>query len=138
MLTLTRASSNSILFADRPVRAAGHALTARLRDEWSYGDSFGKDPPNATVAVLSKDGSTVKGAVVVLKTPELDGDKLTFDVQLPEGSLAGADGPTSVFTDIIGLPFTRLLVAGLSRRNASRAVGAAYGARLPPPPFYKL
>jgi hypothetical protein len=29
-LTLTGVSANSIMFADRPVRAAGHALTAHL------------------------------------------------------------------------------------------------------------
>jgi hypothetical protein len=38
----------------------------------------------------------------------LDGDKLTFDVRVLEGDLAGADGPASVFVDIIGLPFTPL------------------------------
>jgi hypothetical protein len=54
-LTLTGVAPNSIIFADRPVRAAGHALTAHLIEEWATGDdSFGKDPPNATVSVFSK------------------------------------------------------------------------------------
>jgi hypothetical protein len=47
-------------------------------------DSFGKDPPNATVSALGKDASTIRDAVVVLKSPKLDGDKLTFDVQVPK------------------------------------------------------
>jgi hypothetical protein len=47
-LTLTGIGPNSIVFADRPVRAAGHLLTAHLLEEWSAG-SFAKDPPNATV-----------------------------------------------------------------------------------------
>jgi hypothetical protein len=47
-LTLTGVSSNSIVFADRPVRAAGHVLTAHFIKEWDVGnDSFAKDPPNA-------------------------------------------------------------------------------------------
>jgi hypothetical protein len=70
-LTLNGVSSNSIVFADRPVRAAGHALTSHLLEEWTPnpdgGDDFAKDPPNATVSVLSKDGSKVADAVVVLK-----------------------------------------------------------------------
>jgi hypothetical protein len=135
-LTLTGVSSNSIIFADRPVRAAGHALTSHLIEEWASGDdSFGKDPPNATVSVFNKEASSVKDAVVVLKNPKLDGDKLTFAVQVLEGDLTGGDGPASVFIDIIGLPFTPLSFAGVARRTAYRsaiyagAVGAAaYGA----------
>ena len=123
-LTLTGVSANSIMFADRPVRAAGHALTAHLLEEWNGSDSFGKDPPNATVSVLSKDGLSVRDAVVVLKSPKMDGDSLTFDVQVLEGSLAGADGPASVFIDIIGLPFTPFSFAGAARRTAYR--GAWY------------
>jgi|HubBroStandDraft_6_1064221.scaffolds.fasta_scaffold72551_4 hypothetical protein len=145
-LTLTGVSPNSITFADRPTRAAGHLLTQHLLEEWTVG-SFAKDAPNATVSVLSKDGASVRDAVVELKDPHLDGDRLTFDVRVLEGDLAGADGPASVFVDIIGLPFTPLSFAGVARRTARRAywygaasAGAAaaygypyYGA---PPPYY--
>jgi hypothetical protein len=131
-LTLTGVSPNSIIFADRPVRAAGHALTTHLLEEWATGDdSFGKDPPNATISVFSKDASSVKDAVVVLKSPKLDGDKLIFNVQVLEGDLTGGDGPASVFIDIIGLPFTPLSFAGVARRTAYRSAvyaGAAAAA----------
>ena len=126
-LTLVGVAPNSIVFADRPVRSAGHVLTAHLLEEWATGsDSFAKDPPNATVSVFSKDGSGIRDAVVVLKTPKLQGDRLTFDVQVLEGDLAGADGPASVFIDIIGMPWTPLSFAGVARRTAARA--AWYGA----------
>jgi hypothetical protein len=50
-LTLTGVAPNSIVFADRPVRAAGHPLTTHLFEEWSPGnesdESFTKDPPGA-------------------------------------------------------------------------------------------
>ena len=39
----------SIVFADRPVRAAGHLPTEALLEEWTTGD-FAKDAPNATVS----------------------------------------------------------------------------------------
>jgi hypothetical protein len=129
-LTLTGISPNSIVFADRPVRAAGHDLTVHLLEEWAGNDSFAKDPPNATVSVLGKDGSN-KDVVVVLKSPKMDGDKLTFDVQVLEGDLAGADGAAAVFIDIIGRPLTPLSYAGVARRTAYRGAmygGAAYGA----------
>jgi hypothetical protein len=129
-LTLTGVSPNAIIFADRPVRSAGHALTAHLMEDWGPDETFAKDPPNATVSVFSKDASAVHDAVVVLKSPKLDGDRLTFDVQVLEGDLAGADGPASVFIDIIGLPFTPLSFAGVARRSARR--GAFYAAAAAP------
>ena len=141
-LTLTGIAPNAIIFADRPTRAAGHALTVHLLEEW--GDaadaSFAKDPPNATVSAFSKDGSLTRDAVVVLKNPNLQGDQLTFEVQVLEGDLKGADGPASVFIDIIGLPFTPLSFAGVARRTAYRA--AMYNAAVAhpyygyPAPYY--
>jgi hypothetical protein len=136
------------------VRAAGHDLTSRIVEDWSKGsDNFAQDPPNATVSGFSKDGSGVKDAVVVLRTPKLEGDRLTFDVDVLEGDLAGADGAASLFIDIIGRPFTPMSFAGVARRTAYRgayyagaaavgaaAVGAAayyrpyaYGYAPPPP-----
>ena len=98
-LALVGVSPNSIVFADRPVRAAGHVLTANLLEEWDHADgTFAMDPPNATISVLAKDGS-VRDAVVVMKSPRLEGDQLTFDVDVLEGNLNGGDGPASVFID---------------------------------------
>jgi hypothetical protein len=151
-LVLTGVSPNSIVFADRPVRAAGHELTAHILEEWSptntHADSFAKDPPNATVSVFMRDGSGIRDAVVVLMTPKADGDQVTFDVQVLEGDLTGGDGPASIFIDIIGRPFTPRSFAGVGRRTAFRGAyyrgaavagaaaagaAAAYGYGYPPP-----
>jgi hypothetical protein len=147
-LILTGVMPHSIIFADRPVRSAGHQLTSDIIADWGAGDdSFTKNPPNATISVFSKDGS-VKDAVVVLKSPKLEGDKLTFNVQVLEGDLAGGDGGAALFIDIIGRPMTPMSFAGVGRRTAFRgamyagaavgAVGAAayaapYGYAPPPP-----
>jgi hypothetical protein len=128
-LTLTGVSPTSIVFADRPVRAAGHLPTEALLDEWTTGD-FAKDAPNATVSVLSKDGTSAHDVVVELRSPHLEGDRLTFDVRVLEGELAGADGPAAVFVDIIGMPLTPLSFAGVARRAARRAYW--YGAATAP------
>jgi hypothetical protein len=131
-LVLTGVAPNSIVFADRPVRAAGHDLTAHIIEDWAMGsDSFAKDPPNATVSGFTKDGSGVKDVVVVLKNPKLEGDRLAFDVDVLEGDLSGADGAAAVFIDIIGRPLTPLSFAGAGRRAFRRGAwyrGAAVGA----------
>ena len=105
-LMLNGVAPNSIVFADRPVRAAGHSLTSDLLKEWApdnaSDDSFTKNPPNATVSVFSADGSKIRDAVVVLKTAKLESDKLTFDVDVLEGELAGVDGPAALFIDRFG------------------------------------
>src|SRR5215218_9766880 len=102
-LTLTGVAPNSIVFADRPVRAAGHVMTEQFIMQWDEGkDSFAKDPPNATVSVLGGDGSKVSDAVVTLKAPKLEGGNLTFDVVVLEGSLATSNGPAALFIDHFG------------------------------------
>ena len=76
----------------------------------------------------------MKDVDVVLKTPKLEDDKLTFDVDVLEGDLNGADGAAAVFIDLIGRPFTPVSFAGVARRTAFRgamyagAGAAAYGA----------
>lgn len=127
-LTLIGMAPSSIVFADRPVRLAGHEPTAMLLEDWGKGnDNFTKDPPNATISAFSKDGSSVKDAVVVLKTPKIEGDNLTFTVQVLEGDITGADGPASLFIDIFGVwrraAFRGAVYAG--------AVGAAAYAAAP-------
>ena len=148
-LTLTGVAPNAIVFADRPVRSAGHDLTSRIVEDWGSGsDNFAKDPPNATVSAFQKDGNGVRDAVVVLKNPKLEGENLAFDVDVLEGDIKGADGAAAVFIDIIGRPLTPMSFAGVARRTAYRgayyagaaavgaaAVGAAaaYGAYGPRP-----
>jgi hypothetical protein len=127
-LTLIGIAPNTIVFADRPVRAAGHAMITDLLQEWAPGneddDSFNKNPPNATVSVFSKDGSAIRDAVIVMKTPKLEGERLTFDVDVLEGDLTGADGPAAVFIDRFGFAG-----GGFARGGFARGGFAAGGFR---------
>lgn len=108
-LILEGIAPSAIVFADRPVRSAGHIMLSHVLEEWHSRapNSFAKDPPNATVSVLNKAKASVVDAVVTLKSPKLEGDRLTFDVDVLEGDLAGADGGASVFMDLINLPAPR-------------------------------
>jgi hypothetical protein len=146
-LTLTGVAPNSIVFADRPVRAAGHVLTSHFIKEWDVGnDSFAKDPPNATISVLSEDGATVKDAVVVLKTPKLEGENLSFDVSVLEGDLSGAKGAAALFIDWFAVrgPYGGAVVghgpawhgAWYGHPGAAFAAGAAIGAAAAAPYYY--
>ncbi len=97
---------NTIVFADRPVRAAGHQNTEQFIMQWDEGkDSFAIDPPNATISVLGGDGSDVSDAVVILQKPKLDGTTLTFDVKIFEGNLVDAKGPAALFIDFFAARF---------------------------------
>ncbi|TCL71354.1 hypothetical protein [Rhizobium sp. BK251] len=99
-LTMTGVSANSIVFADRPVRAAGHVTTEQFVMQWDVGaDNFIKDPPNGTISVLGGDGSKVEDAVVTLRSPKIEAGNLTFEVSVLEGSLSGASGPAALFID---------------------------------------
>ncbi|MEK1889258.1 MAG: hypothetical protein AAAB35_17180 [Phyllobacterium sp.] len=99
-LTMTGVSMNSIVFADRPVRAAGHVTTEQFIMQWDKGKgSFGDDPPNATISVLGGNGSKVDDAVVTIMNPKLEGGTLTFEAAVLEGSLSGGSGPAALFID---------------------------------------
>ncbi len=112
------------MFADRPCAPlAMSSRRTRLRVT-PGNESFAKDPPNATVSVFNKDGASVKDAVVVLKNPKLEGDKLTFNVQVLEGDLTGGDGAASIFIDIFGV-WRRAAYRGAYYAGAAAAVGAA-------------
>jgi hypothetical protein len=99
-LVLDGVQPSATLFTSRPVRSVGHMVTPDMVAIWHTG-SFAKDPPNATVSVFSKDGSSVSDAVVELTSAKLEGERLTFDVKVLEGSLGKADGPASVFIDTL-------------------------------------
>src|SRR6476620_5350851 len=99
-LTMTDVSANSIVFADRPVRAAGHVTTEQFVMQWDEDkNNFAKNPPNATISVLGGDGSKVEDAVVTLRSPKIEASNLTFDGSVLEGSLSGGSGPAALFID---------------------------------------
>jgi hypothetical protein len=134
-LTLTGVFANSIVFADRPVRSAGHVTTEQFIQQWDEGkDNFAKNPPNATVSILGG-GSKVSDAVVTLRSPKLDGNNLTFDVSVLEGSLNGSSGPAAVFIDNFAVGYARPADDGYARHvtywHAPSLHGAWYAGALP-------
>ena len=85
-LSLDGVGSTTLFFADRPERIAGNMTTEAFVPFWSTGkDSFLSDPPNADVSIL--EGGQLRQVVVVLKDPVLEGDALTYTVELVSGEM---------------------------------------------------
>ena len=90
-------------------------------DEWDKGEnSFAADPPNAVISFLDGDDETPEDAIVVIKEPRLEGDSITYTVQILEGSLPAKAESCSVFIDPFGRPLSPISAAGMHRRARRR------------------
>ena len=111
----------TLFFADRPQRVVGHLTSRKFVDQWGEGeDSFAQDPPNAVLSFL-EDGDTVPEEVTMtISDPQLDGDTLTYQVDILDGMLPTTAGPCSLFIDPVGRPLSPVSVAGMRRRQRRR------------------
>jgi hypothetical protein len=123
VLTLEGISPTTLFFSDRPEKIAAHGLTSEFVTFWGKGggsDNFKKDPPNATLSIVSEE--VAEDIVLTLANPKLDGDTLRYYVEVIEGRDTVKGGPCSLFVDVIGMPLTPVSVAGVDRRVARRTV----------------
>ena len=113
----------TLFFSDRPQRVVGHLTAKQFVAEWSKGEnSFAADPPNAVISFLAADDETPEDAIVVLKDPGLEGDRITYSVDILEGSLPAKAESCSVFIDPFGRPLSPVSLAGMNRRARRRGV----------------
>ncbi len=121
-VTLYGVSPSTLYFADRPKREVGHMPSRRFVDLWSEGGdaSFEADPPNAVLSFLEVEGEPPQDAVIVIHDPRLDGDTLTYSVDVLDGELPPSSGPCSLFIDPLGRPLSPGSVAGVRRRERRR------------------
>jgi hypothetical protein len=118
-LTLNNVAPTTLYFSDRPQRISGHIPTEEFFDTWGEGDdSFADDPPNAVLSIFSED--EVNDIVVVLKSPALDGDQMSYQVDILDGEMPASGGASSLFIDMIGRPLSPVSVAGVRRRGRRR------------------
>jgi len=111
-ITLRGLAESTVYFADRPRREVGHMRSSSFIELWDVGVySFGIDPPNAVVSFLDGDDAP-DDVVVVLHNPRLDGDDLTYSVDVLEGELPGETGACSLFIDSFGRPRSPASVPG--------------------------
>ena len=101
-ITLHGLAESTVYFADRPRREVGHMRSSSFIELWDVGVySFAIDPPNAVLSFLDGDDAP-DDVVVVLHEPRLDGDALTYRVDVLDGALPLLSGACSVFIDSFG------------------------------------
>jgi hypothetical protein len=124
-LTLQGLSPSTLYFSDRPQRVVGHIHSRHFIDLWGQGEnSFADDPPNAVLSFIepgSDPALTVPADVVVtLGAPRLYGDRLTYSVEVLDGTLPELAGGCALFIDPFGRPRPPVAVAGVHRRPSGR------------------
>ena len=120
-ITLHGLADSTVYFADRPRREIGHIPSRRFVELWATGvGSFAVDPPNAVLSFLEQNGTTVEGAVVVLREPHLEDDKLSYSVEILEGSLPPRYGPCALFIDVFGRPLSPVSCSATQCRKPAR------------------
>lgn len=120
-VTLHDLGHATIFFADRPQRIVGHVSTSKFVNEWGEGEnSFAEDPPNAVITFLENGDEVPESATVTLRDPRLDGNEITYNVEVLEGSLPTSAGPCSLFIDPVGRPLSPVSIAGVRRRQRRR------------------
>ena len=105
-LRLVNVGQQTLYFADRPVRLAGHVKMADYLEEWTKKagkDNFANDPPNATLSVYEPGQPDNTLAVVEISQPKAEGKDLIYSYKLLDGKLPAGGGATSLFIDWIGL-----------------------------------
>ena len=58
--------------------------------------------------------------MVVIQDPHLDGDTLSYSIELLDGTVPAAAGPCALFIDPLGRPLSPVSLAGMNRRARRR------------------
>ena len=102
---LINVGQQTLYFADRPVRIAGHLRMADYLQEWTSKagpDNFGKDPPNAALSVFEPGQTDNTLAIIEIRKPKVEGQDLVYEYKVIDGKLPSTGGQTSLFIDWIG------------------------------------
>src|SRR3989440_5056608 len=84
---------STLFFADRPQRVVGHLHSRKFVDQWGEGEnSFAEDPPNAVVSFLEDGDAIPEEVTLTISDPTLDGDSLTYKVDVLDGPLPASPG----------------------------------------------
>jgi hypothetical protein len=103
-LRLVKVNPQTLYFSDRPQRIAGNLKMADYLKTWKEGrDSFGADPPNATLSVFEPGQAEPTLVVVTLMKPVVDGADLLYTYKIVEGTMPANGGATSLFIDWYGV-----------------------------------
>lgn len=103
-LRLVNVAQQTLYFADRPERIAGHINIAAFLNEWTSkagANNFGSDPPNAALSVSVPGKAKDTLAIIKISNPHVEGNDLLYSYEIIEGNLPNSGGATSLFIDWI-------------------------------------
>jgi len=103
---LVKVSQQTLYFADRPQRLAGHLKIADYLKEWTAAagkDNFGADPPNAALSVYEPGQPNNTLVIVKITNPVVDGADLVYTYKILKGTMPPGGGAASLFIDWIGV-----------------------------------
>ena len=116
-MSLVRVAASTLYFSNRPQRVVGHMTTEQFVGLWGEGtDSFQADPPQAVLSFADALGE-MEDAVVILRSPSLDGVSLRYRIEVLEGTVPRSAGPCTLFIDAFGRPLSPVSIAGMRRRE---------------------
>jgi hypothetical protein len=104
-IRLVNVNPQTLYFADRPVRLAGHITTPEYMKEWTASagsDNFTNDPPNATLSVYEKGQPQNSLVVIEISNPVIDGKDIIYNYKVIEGTMPKTGGQNALFIDWIG------------------------------------
>ena len=103
-IRLVKVDQQTLYFSDRPQRIAGQLKMADYLKTWKEGrDSFGADPPNATLSVYEPGHADNTLVVVKITNPVVDGTDLVYGFKIINGTMPASGGATSLFIDWFGV-----------------------------------
>lgn len=105
-LRLVKVNQQTLYFADRPDRVAGHLKMADYLTEWTSKagqNNFGQNPPNATLSVYESGKPDNTVAVVEITNPGIDGADIVYNYKVINGTMPATGGATALFIDWIGV-----------------------------------
>ena len=105
-IRLVNLSPQTLYFADRPDRIAGHLKLDKFMAEWTAAagpDNFSADPPNAALSVYEagKDDSSV--SIIEITNPRVEGADIVYDYKVIHDAGPVSGGETALFIDMIGI-----------------------------------
>jgi hypothetical protein len=99
-LTLHGLVGSTVYFTDRPRREVGHLATGRFIEFWATGEpSFRDRPPSAVLSFLEPDEGRGDVSLILRDARLAAVDRLTYRVEIADGSLPEESGPCSLFID---------------------------------------
>ena len=95
--------------------------TGRFVELWGEGDnSVAIDPPNAVLSFAEPTDRTPEEVVVTISEPRLNGDSLSYQVTVLDGTLPTSTDPCALFIDPFARPLSPVSAAGMHRRERRR------------------